>query len=262
MHIIPLSRYQKPHLIQILELLSFLGLSFVLFLFSCEFDWRLPKLLSLKQTENGVKANKPRDTLRFSQENSKNCHVPATCPLHSFFWLNSFRWLRKLYSKFIELYVWLCVSRSHPHVLSHCYWEWRSYIKENTLFIISLSFHVCLKCQGCQGRARRSCRLLWVWAGTGLCGLERFYQEKEDATPVPNTKGKTKQKLETQSKWLYSQLKFHASVIRLVLRISYCFLIAMKIIKKILKREGKKTQFFRKDAFKSNCVLLKFQNWL
>lgn len=33
MHLILLSRYQQPHLIQILELLSFLGVSFVFILF-------------------------------------------------------------------------------------------------------------------------------------------------------------------------------------------------------------------------------------
>lgn len=76
-------------------------------------------------------------------------------------------------------------------------------------FFISL----CLECQGCWGGAPRSGRLLWVWAGTGLRGLERFYQEKEDTTPVPNAERETKHALGTRSKWLM----FHVTVIPLAL---------------------------------------------
>lgn len=138
--LIPLSRYQMPHLIWIPELLSFLGLSFVCF-FSCKFGRRFPRMLSLEQTENG-KASKPWDTLRFSQENSKNCHVQATCPLGFFLFFNRLRWLRKLFSNFIELYVWVCVCRSHPRILSLCYWKWQSYNnnkKKNHLFFFYFS---------------------------------------------------------------------------------------------------------------------------
>lgn len=74
-------------------------------LFSCKFGRRFPKMLSLEQTENG-KANKPRDTLRFSQENSKNCHVQATCSLGSFF-----LWQTQMTEKVIfKLHRIVCVS--------------------------------------------------------------------------------------------------------------------------------------------------------
>lgn len=135
--------------------------------------------------------------------------------------LNRFKWLRKFYLKFIESYVWKCVCLDLIRVEYHvATWERQSYIKI-TFFIISLSFHACLECQGCEGGAPRSGRLLRVWAGTGPRGLERFYQEKEDTTPAPNTGEETKHTLGTKSKWLCTQLNFHLSVIGINLQVEF-----------------------------------------
>lgn len=55
---------------------------------------------------------------------------------------------------------------------------------------------------GCRGGAPRSHRLLRVWEGKGVSGLERFHQEEEDTTAVPNTEGQTKHTLGLRRKWL------------------------------------------------------------
>lgn len=103
----------------------------------------------------------------------------------------------------------VCVSRSRPRILSLCYRKWQSYIKI-TFFFCCASLR--LECQGCRGGAPRSCRLLWVWAGRGPRGLERFYQQKEDTTAAPNTEAETKHALGTPSKWLCRRLMFHVTV--------------------------------------------------
>lgn len=200
-------------------------------LFSCKFGRRFPKMLSLEQTENG-KANKPRDTLRFSQENSKNCHVQATCSLGSFF-----LWQTQMTEKVIfKLHRIVCVSVCMQISPAYIITLLLKVAKLNKNHFFFFFFSLCLECQGCWGGAPRSCRLLWVWAGTGLCGLERFYQEKEDTTPVPNTEWETKHALGTR-KWLM----FHVTVIPLdllvALEIFLMFFFFFKAINSSIKRK-------------------------
>lgn len=61
MSLIPLSRYQMPHLIQILELLSFLGLSFVCFFMQI---WPMTRYDVEPQTNRKLKG---RQALRHTQ---------------------------------------------------------------------------------------------------------------------------------------------------------------------------------------------------
>lgn len=90
--------------------------------FSCKFGQKLPKMCWASNKQK-MKRQTSLETLGFSQENSKNCHVPATCPLLFSLSTASDDWESYIQSslKCVCVNECVCVSRSHPRILARCY---------------------------------------------------------------------------------------------------------------------------------------------